>query len=105
MCVCVSISSSEHGPVSVAIFQLLSVNFESGLLEGDAKRIDALSGPRAEFKALIQVLSTTCIIPGDSFVPYCEMQNKFQNLNQQSAGLVLETYNTVLLIAFSVRSF
>lgn len=91
--------------MSIAIFPWLSVNFGSGLLGLDAKRMDALSQPRAESKSLSQALSTTCTISGDSFVTRCEMQNKFQNLNQQSAGLVLETYKPALFIVFSVKCF
>lgn len=59
------------------------------------------SEPRAKSKTLNQALSTTYITPGDRFVPQCEMQDKFQNLNQQSADLVLQTYKTVLFIVFN----
>lgn len=49
----------------------LPVHFESDLVELDAKRVDALSEPRAEFKSLSQALEL--LISGDRFVPQCDM--------------------------------
>lgn len=45
-------SSLGHGPVLTVIIPLLSINFESGLLGLDAKKMDSLHETRAESKYL-----------------------------------------------------
>jgi len=75
---CVSISSLGHGPVLIAIFLLLSVNFGSGLLGLDAKRMDTLSEPRAESKSLSQALELLVAYLGTvlCFVVRCKTNSR-----------------------------
>lgn len=50
-------------------------------------------------------ISTTCVISEDRFLPHCEMQHNFQNLKQQSASSVSETYKIIPFRIFWVMCF